>query len=102
MLNILRGVFAPPRDLILLLVAAWIGLALSDRRARQSTVGEKTFDSLVLVMLAAFALGGQLLFFAGHWAAASSNPASLFSLNRDQFDVWGGVASAAIAAAVVM
>jgi prolipoprotein diacylglyceryltransferase len=102
MLSLFRAIFAPPRDLILVLLAAWIGLALADRRARKTPIGEKAFDVLVFVMLAAFALGGQLLAFAAHWAAFSSSPASILSLNKDLFDLWGGMASAAIAAAVVI
>lgn len=102
MLNLFRLIFAPPRDLILVLLAGWLGLALADRRARQSVIGEKGLDALAFSMLIAFAAGGRLLFLAAHWAAFVADPASLFSVNRDAFDVWGGVACAVIAGAVVL
>ncbi len=102
MLELFRLIFAPPRDLILLLLAAWLGLLLADRRARASSVGERSFDAVALTMLVAFGLGGRVLFLAGHWAAFAASPASLFSLNRDLFDAWGGLAVALIAGAAVV
>jgi len=100
--NLFRTIFAPPRDLILLLLAGWLGMALADRRARKTIIGENGFDMLAFSMLIAFAAGGRVLFLAAHWAAFSANPLSLFSLNRDLFDVLGGVAFAAIAGAIAI
>ncbi len=102
MLNLFRAIFAPPRDLILLLLAGWLGLALSDCRAKASMLGEKSFDTLVFTMLTAFVIGGRVLFLAAHSAAFVASPLSLFSLNLDLFDVWGALAAAAIAAAIVI
>ncbi len=101
-LNLFRALFAPPRDLILLLVAGWLGLWLADRRARGSSIGENAFDTLVFAMLVALLVGGRVLFLVSHWAAFTSSPGSLFSLNRDLFDVWGGTVTAVIAAAIVI
>jgi prolipoprotein diacylglyceryltransferase len=101
-LNVFRALFAPPRDLILLLVAGWLGLWLADRRARSSSIGEKAFDTLVFGMLIGFVAGGRVLFLASHWAAFASSPASLVSLNRDLFDAWGGAVAAALVGAIVI
>ncbi len=102
MLELFRAVFAPPRDLILLVAAGWAGLALTDKRAKQSPIGEKAMDTLVSAMVLAFLAGGRLLYAAAHLSAFSSSPASLLSLNVGLFDPWAGLATAAIAAAVVI
>ena len=102
MLTFLHSLFAPPRDLLLLVVAGWLGLLLSDRRARRHAVGERGFDTLVLWMLAAYIAGGRLAFLLGHTGAFLASPLSLFSLNRNAFDVPGALASAAIAWGIVV
>jgi phosphatidylglycerol---prolipoprotein diacylglyceryl transferase len=100
LINLFRALFAPPRDLILLLVAGWLGLWLADRRARSSSIGEQAFDAVVFAMAIAFVAGGRVLFLAAHWSAFAASPLSLFSLNRDLFDAWGGLVAAAIVAAI--
>ena len=102
MLNLFRAVFSPPRDLILLVAAAWFGLALADRRAKQSFVGEKAMDALVGAMALAFLIGGRVLYAASHLSAFISSPGSLISPNVGLFDAGGGLAAAALAAAIVM
>jgi prolipoprotein diacylglyceryltransferase len=97
MLTLFRLVFAPPRDLILLLGAAWIGLALTDKRAKNSGFEVKILDNLVFIMAAAYLVGGRLFFAAEHLSAFVQSPASLISLNIDSFDNWGGLATAGIA-----
>lgn len=102
MLGLFRAAFAPPRDLILLVAAGWIGLVLAGRRARQMTGSDKTLDSLVGVMTLAFLLGGRALFLVGHVPAFLASPGSLFSLNTSLFDIWGGLVCGAISAAVMI
>lgn len=101
-LALFRAIFAPPRDLILLLAAGWVGLSLADTWARRTSIGEKIIDALVMWMALAFVLGGRLFFLASHLSATISSPASIVSLNIAAFDPWGGLASAAIAAAIFM
>ncbi len=102
MLELFRAVFATPRDLILIVAAGWVGLALADRRAKQTAIGEKAVDSLTFAMVVTFVLGGRLLYAVEHISAFVSSPASILSLNIGLFDLWGALASAAVAAAVVM
>jgi phosphatidylglycerol:prolipoprotein diacylglycerol transferase len=101
MLGLFRAIFAPPRDLILLFAAGWAGLALADKWARCTAVGEKAIDAVVMWMLLAFVIGGRLFFLAAHFSATVSSPTSIVSLNTAAFDLWGGLASATIAAMVV-
>lgn len=102
MLELFREVFAPPRDLILLIIAGWVGLWIAERRAKRTAVSEKAVDTLVGTMALAFLVGGRLFYAAGHLPAFISSPASLVSLNVGLFDSWGALASAAIAAAIAM
>ncbi len=102
MLDLFRAVFAPPRDLILLVLAGWLGLALTDRRARQSAVGEKAIDTLVGIMAVAFVIGGRVFFLVGHLSAYVSSPVSIVSLNTAAFDMWGGLICSVIAAGAVI
>ncbi len=102
MLELFRAVFAPPRDLILLIAAGWAGLALTDKRAKQTPIGEKAIDTLVGGMILAFLIGGRVLYAAEHLSAFVSSPASLISLNVQLFDVWAGVGSAGVMSAIVV
>jgi len=102
MLNLFREVFAPPRDLILLLASGWLGLALASRMAARRGGDGKALDSLVNVMTVAFIAGGRLIFAASHLSAFVQSPLSLVSLNANLFDPWGALVCAGIAAAVVV
>ncbi len=100
MLNLFRTIFAPPRDLILLLAAGWAGIALSEKRARDVWGSDKALDGLIVGAVVAFAVGGRLLFAVSHLPAFLASPAGIFSLNISAFDPWGGLACAAIAAGI--
>ena len=96
MLTLFRLVFAPPRDLILLVVAGWIGIALADNRAEHSGFNAKALENLAFVLAAAFLIGGRLFYATEHLSAFVQSPASLISLNTALFDSWGGLAIAGI------
>jgi phosphatidylglycerol:prolipoprotein diacylglycerol transferase len=102
MLTLFRNVFAPPRHLILLVIAGWLGMVLADGRARKGNIGESALDALILSMLVAFVAGGRLLFVAAHFAAFVASPVSLLSPNVNSFDTWGALAIAAIVGAIVI
>jgi phosphatidylglycerol---prolipoprotein diacylglyceryl transferase len=101
-LNLFRAIFAPPRDLILLFAAGWLGLMLAGRQARRMGGDEKALDALSSVMILAFIIGGRLLFAASHLPAFIQSPVSLISLNTSLFDGWGALACAAVVGAVVI
>jgi prolipoprotein diacylglyceryltransferase len=102
MLDLFRAVFAPPRDLILLFAAGWMGLTLAGRRARRWDGDEKALDTLTSAIILAFVVGGRLLFASEHLSAFVQSPLSLISLNTSLFDVWAALACSAIAGAVVI
>ena len=97
-----RALFAPPRDLILLLLAGWLGLALADWRARSGEVGEKSLDTLVFSMLAAYLAAGRLAFLAAHMSAFLSSPSSAVSLSPAAFDLGAGLLGAGLAGVAVI
>ena len=102
MLTMFRAVFAPPRDLILLLATGWLGLALASKMAQRRGGNASLLESLVSVMTVAFIAGGRLIFAASHLSALLQSPLSLVSLNANLFDPWGALVCAGIAAAVVL
>jgi len=97
-LSLFQNIFAPPRDLILIILAAWIGLTLSEQRAPRHHVNLNTLSNLLLVSLAGFIIGGRVLYALENLAIFSQSPASLFSLNTSLFDQWGGIIIAVITA----
>jgi len=42
-----RSLFAPPRHLILLVAALWIGLAIAERRSERHNVSKETLNNIV-------------------------------------------------------
>jgi phosphatidylglycerol:prolipoprotein diacylglycerol transferase len=86
MISFFRSVFAPPRHLILLLAALWLGLALAEKRAERSGVSKEHLNNIIYYSLIGFILGGRLLYALSHVSAFAHNPLSLVSLNLDLFD----------------
>ena len=99
-LSLFQSIFAPPRDLIIIILAAWIGLTLSERHAPRHHVNLDALSNLLLVSLVSFVVGGRVLYALENLAIFSQRPTSIFSLNTALFDQWGGLAVAAITAFV--
>lgn len=97
MIAFFRNLFAPPRDLLLILAAAWLGAALSEKRSERHGVSTKALNDLLFIGLLAYILGGRLFFAAEHPAAFIQSPLSLISLNIALFDGWGAFAAAVLA-----
>ncbi|HEY9152720.1 MAG TPA: prolipoprotein diacylglyceryl transferase family protein, partial [Anaerolineales bacterium] len=98
LLSIFQNFFAPPRDLILVILAAWIGLSLSERRAPRHHVNLDALSNLLLIGTAGFVIGGRVLYAIENLSTFGQSPASIFSLNIALFDLWGGLTMAIIAA----
>jgi phosphatidylglycerol---prolipoprotein diacylglyceryl transferase len=96
MLNIFRNIFAPPRDLILLVAATWIGVILAEKRVGRYQLTRAAFNNLVFYSLIAYLLGGRLFYAAAHFSSFLQSPVSFISLNITLFDNWGGLAAAVI------
>lgn len=96
MLTLFRNLLAPPRDLILIVVAAWIGLSLAEKRVARYKVNVEALNNLIFTGLLAYIIGGRLFYAAEHLAAFMQSPLSLISLNITLFDNWGALAAAVI------
>ncbi|MCC6299107.1 MAG: prolipoprotein diacylglyceryl transferase [Anaerolineales bacterium] len=90
MVNLFRSLFAPPRDLLLLVAALWIGLALAEKRTQRHGVSKDALNNLVFYSLFDYLLGGRILFALANYSAFAESPLNIFSLNIDLFDPIGG------------
>jgi phosphatidylglycerol:prolipoprotein diacylglycerol transferase len=98
MLSLFRTLFAPPRDLILIVAAIWLGLFLTEKRSARHGIHNEDLYNIVFFPLVGYLLGGRILFALENLAAFAQNPASLVSLNLDLFDPTGGLVVAVITA----
>ena len=96
MIELFRSLFTPPRHMILLVAAIWLGLTLAEKRTARTKVSAEALNNLAFYGLIAFAVGGRLLYGLGHIEAFLKSPLSLFALNPDLFDPFGGIAIAAL------
>ncbi|MBM3124750.1 MAG: prolipoprotein diacylglyceryl transferase [Chloroflexi bacterium] len=95
-LTTIREVFAPPRHLILIILAGWIGLAISERRMNRGGSINIEFDSLWTYSLAAFLVGGRLSFVLQNLSAFSEDLLGILSINPGIFDPLGGTMMALV------
>ncbi len=86
MLNLFRNLLAPPRHLILLVIAAWLGLSLAEKRSERHGISKDTLNNITFYSLLGYVIGGRVLYAAAHFSAFSKSPLSLFALNPDLFD----------------
>lgn len=94
MITLFRSLFAPPRHLILLVLALWLGLALAETRTEQHTIPKEKLNNIVYYGLFGYILGGRLLYALSNLSVFVQSPRSLFSLNLDLFDPPGALAVA--------
>lgn len=100
MISIFRSLFAPPRHLILLLAALWVGLALSEKRAERHGISKDAIDNIVYYALFGYILGGRLLYALANYPVFLQSPLSIFSINLDLFDPVAGLVIAVIVGVV--
>jgi phosphatidylglycerol:prolipoprotein diacylglycerol transferase len=100
MLTLYRNLFSPPRDLILVVAAIWIGLYIAEKRSAKHGINNDDLNNIVFFPLIGYLLGGRILFALENLSAFTQNPASIISLNLDLFDPFGGLAVALIVALV--
>ncbi len=97
MLAIYQNLFAPPRHLIILVGAAWIGLLLAEKRSGNHGVSERHLNNLVFYSLLGFLLGGRLVYVFEHLTVFASSPLGMISINPDLFDFTGALVVAFLA-----
>jgi len=100
MLTAFQNLFAPPRHMILLVVAAWLGLTLAEKRTEQHGITKDDLNNLVFFALLAFIIGGRISYVLQNLAAFTKGPLGIISANPDLFDPTGAVAAGAIAALI--
>ncbi len=100
MLTLYRNLFSPPRDLIPIVVAIWLGLFLAEKRSARHGISNEDLNNLVFFPLLGYLLGGRVLFALENLPAFVPNPQSLISLNLELFDPFGGLAAALIVALI--
>ena len=86
MISLFRSLFAPPRHLILLVAALWIGLALAEKRSERHNISKDALNNIVYYSLFGYILGGRLLYALANFSVFAQSPLSLISLNLDLFD----------------
>jgi phosphatidylglycerol:prolipoprotein diacylglycerol transferase len=96
MLSLFRSIFAPPRHLILLVTALWIGLALAEKRSERHKVSKDVLNNIVYYSILGYVLGGRLLYALANFSVFAQSPLSLFSINLELFDPFAGLAAAVI------
>jgi phosphatidylglycerol:prolipoprotein diacylglycerol transferase len=97
MLTLFQNLFSPPRHLILLIITAWIGLALAEKRVERHAFTKDKLSNLVSSLIAAFILGGRISFVLQNLPTFIKSPISMVSINADLFDLIGASATAFIA-----
>jgi phosphatidylglycerol---prolipoprotein diacylglyceryl transferase len=100
MLTLFRNLFSPPRHMILLLLAAWVGLNFAEKRAERHGISKEDINNLTYYGLIAFVLGGRLSFVLQNLSAFIKSPLGIISINPDIFDPLGGVAVSIIVAMI--
>jgi phosphatidylglycerol:prolipoprotein diacylglycerol transferase len=100
MLTLFRNLFSPPRDLILVVAAIWVGLWLAEKRSLRHGVGLTDLNNITFYPLLGYILGGRISYALENLSAFAQNPQSLISLNLDLFDPVGGLVVAGVVALV--
>jgi phosphatidylglycerol:prolipoprotein diacylglycerol transferase len=96
MIEAFQNLFAPPRHMILLVIAAWLGLSLAERRSESRGVSKEDINNITFYGLIAFVLGGRIVYALQNISAFAKSPAGIISINPDLFDPLGGIAAALI------
>ncbi len=51
MINLFRTLFSPPRHLILLIAAMWLGLTLAEKRSERHGISKEALNNIVYYSL---------------------------------------------------
>jgi phosphatidylglycerol:prolipoprotein diacylglycerol transferase len=86
--------------MILLLLAAWVGLTLAEKRTERHGVSKDDLNNITYYGLLAFVIGGRLSFVLQNIPAFIKSPLGIISVNPDIFDPLGGIAVAVITAVI--
>ena len=96
MVTLFRSLFAPPRHLILLLAALWLGLYLSEKRVERHGISKDSLNNIVFYSILGYIIGGRFLFALTNLSSFTQSPLSIFSVNIDLFDTIGASVTAVL------
>lgn len=96
MIETFQNLFAPPRHMILLIVATWLGLTLAEKRTEQHNISKDDLNNITFYGMIAFVLGGRLTYILQNISAFTKSPLDIISINPDLFDPIGALAIAFI------
>lgn len=96
MIEAFQNLFAPPRHMILLVVAAWLGLTLAERRTERYGISKEDLNNITFYGLIAFVVGGRVSYILQNISAFTKSPAGVVSINPSLFDPIGALAAAFI------
>ncbi len=86
--------------MILLIIAAWLGVSLAERNSESTGVGKADVNNLAFHGFIAFVVGGRISYALQHMGIFGKSPADILSINPDLFDPLGGIAAGFIAVLV--
>lgn len=86
--------------MILLVIAAWVGLALAEKHAERHGLSKDELNNITFYGLLAFVIGGRLSFILQNIPTFIKSPSGIVSINPDIFDPIGAAAVAVIVALV--
>jgi phosphatidylglycerol:prolipoprotein diacylglycerol transferase len=98
MLTLFRNLFSPPRHMILLVIAAWIGLTLAEKRSERHGISKENINNIIFYGLTSFVIGGRISFILQNFPAFIKSPLGIISINPDIFDPLGAMTAAFIVA----
>jgi phosphatidylglycerol:prolipoprotein diacylglycerol transferase len=98
MLTLFRNLFAPPRHMIVLFIAAWVGLTFAEKRSERYGISKSDLNNLIFYSLIAFVIGGRLSFVLQNVSSFTKSPLGIISINPDIFDPLGALAAAILVA----
>lgn len=91
MFDLFHNFFSPPRHIILLIFALWLGISLAEKRVQKYNISKDQLNNIFFYILLSFIIGGRFSFALQNISAFTQSPFSFFSINPDLFDVFGGI-----------
>jgi phosphatidylglycerol:prolipoprotein diacylglycerol transferase len=98
MLTLFRNLFSPPRHMILLVAAVWVGLILAEKRAERHDIHKDDLNNITFYALIAYIVGGRISFVLQNITSFLKSPISIVSINPDIFDSLGAATTAIMVA----
>lgn len=86
--------------MILLILAAWVGLALAEKHAGRHGINKDDLNNIAFYGLISLIVGGRISYVLQNLAAFTKSPLGIVSINPDLFDPTGAIAAALIIAII--